>query len=264
MKVLLKSVCNWKATLALLFAWGEVWCGVAPSWANGERLDYDIRYGFVTAGEASLITRAGPDSLSMQFLTLAQNNGFFESVYPVKDTIRTVVRRGTYLPLSFKKITNEGGFHSRSLILFDRLAGRALVSDSVLTEKGRIKYKFDTTVSLGADFHCIISAFYKVRSMPLLPGTDLHLSAISGKKKYKMRVIVHGRETVTVSAGTFKCLVVEPVIEGDGLFQAKGSLRSWLTDDYLRLPVLMKSKISVGSIRAELRSWSQAALVLPP
>jgi hypothetical protein len=226
-------------------AFGE---GLFP-WTRGERLDYDIRYGFVTAGEASLITHPPRDSAKIEFVTLARNNGFFESVYPVKDTILTDVMRESLLPTRFRKITNEGDFHSRSSLLFDWGRNRVYSGDTVFAPNGKVKTASDTSLTLGGDFHCIISAFYKARSMSLVPGKETHIQAISGKKKYKMRIIVHGRETVEVAAGKFKCLVIEPVLEGDGL---------WLTDDSLRLPVLMRSKISVGSIRAELRQWSQA------
>jgi len=42
------------------------------------------------------------------------------------------------------------------------------------------------------------------------------------------------------------------VILGDGLFKAKGKLTIWLTDDEERLPVVMKSEIAIGSIKATL------------
>ena len=40
-----------------------------------------------------------------------------------------------------------------------------------------------------------------------------------------------------------------------GVFQHEGKLKVWLTNDRLRLPVLMKSKVLVGSIAAELTSY---------
>ena len=54
-----------------------------------------------------------------------------------------------------------------------------------------------------------------------------------------------------------KCIKVEPILDGDGIFQASGRLFIWFTDDSKRLPVLMKSEIIVGSIKAELIDFSQ-------
>ena len=42
--------------------------------------------------------------------------------------------------------------------------------------------------------------------------------------------------------------VVEPLMKSVGVFKHKGSLKVWLTNDRLKLPVLMKSKVLVGSI----------------
>jgi hypothetical protein len=36
---------------------------------------------------------------------------------------------------------------------------------------------------------------------------------------------------VTVEAGTFDCLVVEPILRGPAIFSQKGRLTVWMTDD---------------------------------
>jgi hypothetical protein len=102
----------------------------------------------------------------------------------------------------------------------------------------------------------VLSAFYYIRTQPLEVGDTLELAAVSGKKKYNLRVICHRRETIEVAAGKFRTLVVEPILKEDGLFKAKGKLTIWLTDDDAHLPVKMQSKIPVGSIKSELVSKS--------
>jgi hypothetical protein len=39
------------------------------------------------------------------------------------------------------------------------------------------------------------------------------------------------------------------------VFKQEGAIKVWLTDDRLRMPVLMKSKVFVGSIFAELEEY---------
>lgn len=82
-------------------------------------------------------------------------------------------------------------------------------------------------------------------------------SAVSGKKRYDLRVIIHGYEDINTQFGKKKCIKVEPILDGDGIFQASGRLFIWFTNDAMRLPVLMKSKIVVGSIKAELIDFNQ-------
>jgi hypothetical protein len=100
--------------------------------------------------------------------------------------------------------------------------------------------------------HSIMSAFYYVRTMPLTVGDTSRFSAVSGKKRYELKVLVHGRESLKTSIGTVNTVKVEPVLDGDGIFNSKGRIFIWLTDDDRRIPVLMQCEIALGSIKAKL------------
>ena len=76
-----------------------------------------------------------------------------------------------------------------------------------------------------------------------------------GDKVYPLDVIYKGKETVEVEAGTFDCIMVEPVIVEGGLFKTEGRIIIWLTDDELKIPVKVKTKILIGSIDAELAEY---------
>lgn len=248
-----------KLWMLLLFLFtAPAFSGVLPKWYSGEVLDFEISYGFMTAGNARMQVVAKKDSTHLDLITTAWNNGFFESMYKVADTIRTLVHRQGLRPLYLRKINHEGSYHAATTIVFQKDLEKIFLSDTVFKEPGVIKRSSDTVVTYDGEYHNILSSLYKVRMMYLQPGKSEYLLAVSGKKKYTLKVICHRRETVTVPAGTFPCLVVEPILQGDGIFQAKGSLTIWLSDDSRRIPVLMKSKIAVGSIRAELTHWKQS------
>ena len=227
-------------------------------WANGEQLSFRLSWGFVTAGSADMIATPLSDGKFL-FESVARNNGAFKSIYPVADTIRTISKGYNVLPESFKKILNEGSYHSTSQILFDRKNLKATLSDTVFTNARRqdVKSRVDTTISLNGYEHCIISAFYRVRNMDLSGKKDTYFSAVSGKKRYSLRVIIYGKESVETDLGKFDCIKVEPVLGDDGAFQASGRLFIWLTDDERRLPVLMRVKIPIGSIKGELVHFRQ-------
>jgi Protein of unknown function (DUF3108) len=174
--------------------------------------------------------------------SLAWCNKFFQSFYPVRDTVFSIIdARGIY-PLRFEKRLHEGGYHAKVSATYD--------------QKAHTLTTLDTTFSIAPFTHDVLSAFYYIRTQPLKVGDSFDLAAVSGKKKYNLRVICHGRETVKVPAGEFRTLIVEPVLKGDGLFKAKGKLMIWVTDDAHHMPVKMESKIPVGSIKAELVSKS--------
>lgn len=208
-----------------------------------ELLLFDVIWGgwsfnWVHAGTASLDLLPTPNPKVWEIRSVATGNRFFQSFYPVNDTVVSFVNAKGMYPLSFHKILNEGGYKARQRATYDQAAGRVRTDDS--------------TFAVPPFSHDILSAFYYIRTQPLAVGKSLELSAVSGNKSYRLRVICHREETVTVPAGTFRTWVIEPVLKEDGLFKAKGRLWIWVTRDERRLPVKMQSKIPVGSVKAEL------------
>jgi hypothetical protein len=245
-----------KNTIKFLIVLGSlVYSAPIDNWSKGEVLRYEIGWGFVTAGTAKMQVIPRPESGSLELLATAHNNGVFESIYPVRDTIRSLVSAQTLLPSFFRKINNEGTWHNHVQIEFNHAKNTARLSDTVFSSpppKAKIRRHSDTTVTLDPETHNIMSAFYFIRTLDLVPGQTKTFNAVSGKKKYKLKVIAHRYETIKVAAGSFRCLVVEPVLADDGIFKAKGKMTIWLTNDAQRIPVLVKSKIALGSIRVEL------------
>jgi hypothetical protein len=162
-------------------------------WLEGEVLTYRISWGIITAGEASLETRKTTGNRT-EFYSLAHNNGAFKSIYPVADTIYSRIQNGSFLPEVFRKITHEGSYHNKSVIRFDRAGAKAWLSDTVFSDpiKRKIKRATDTTISIFGKERCIISAFYFVRGMNFVVGEKMTFSAVSGKKRYDLRVVIHG------------------------------------------------------------------------
>jgi hypothetical protein len=210
-----------------------------------EKLLFNVIWGgwsfrWVTAGQATLELLPADVPGAWEIRSLAWCNGFFQTFYPVRDTVVSRIdSRGIY-PLKFEKHLHEGGYKASLSAAYDQ------ARHTVTTQ--------DTSFPIEPFTHDVLSAFYFIRTQRLVEGDTLELAAVSGKKKYSLKVLCHGRETIEVPAGKFKTLVVEPVLKEDGLFKAKGKLTIWVTDDEAHVPVKMQSKIPVGSIKAELVS----------
>ncbi|MCL2101312.1 MAG: DUF3108 domain-containing protein [Fibromonadales bacterium] len=216
----------------------------------GETLDYEISWGFISAGNASMLVRETKNANELEIISRAWNHSFFK-VLTVEDTVRTTVRADSLLPKVFNQKISEGSYKRNALTIYDFENKTVSIKDTAFSKSKRT-HAIDTTLTLDGDERCILSAFYLVRTFNLKPGDTLFFNAISGKKKYKLKVICHRRETINTALGKKRALVVEPIIQGDGLFKAKGRLLIWLTDDEERLPVLMKSEIAIGSVKASL------------
>mgnify|MGYP002626141125 CR=1 FL=1 len=226
---------------------------VQAPWMKGEKLSFTLSWGFVTAGYATLEVKPLPEGKT-EFLTFATANKTINKIYPVHDTVYTRVRNKGLMTDVFRKQLHEGTFHNKSVIRFDRRGEKAWLSDTVFTDMKtrKVKRSADTVVAIRGEEHSIMSAFYYVRTMPLTAGDTSRFSAVSGKKRYELKVVVHGRETLKTDLGKFQTVKVEPMLDGDGIFNSKGRIFIWLTDDDRRIPVLMECEIALGSIKARL------------
>jgi hypothetical protein len=209
----------------------------------GERLTFSIDYGIINAGWAVMEipgTRRYVGVECLDVRTEANSNAFFSKVHKVRDRASTFLDPESMLPLRFEKHQREGSYKKDIVIRFDR--------DVVYAA-----YENGDQVAMSPWAQDELSAFYYLRTLPLEVGRDVFIDNHANHKNYPLKVIVHGNETITVPAGTFEdCWVIEPVVREGGIFEAKGTLTIWLTNDERRMPVKMRTKIVVGSITASL------------
>ena len=210
----------------------------------GEHLEFDVTYGFITAGYATMSV----DRLiefenrpCYRIVTTANSNSFFSTFYNVDDRVESIIDAIGLFSWRFEKNLKEGKYRATRKFSFDQRNHKA-------------EYNNDTT-TVPPYVQDALSVFYYVRTQDLKVGESVFVDHYNDGKLYPMEIKVLKKETITVPAGTFECLVIEPLLQSVGVFKHEGKLKVWLTNDRLRLPVLMKSKVLVGSIAAELTSY---------
>ena len=101
-----------------------------------------------------------------------------------------------------------------------------------------------------------LSFMYYVRTLPLEVGDEYTINRYFKESGNPVVIKVLRRETVRVPAGTYRTIVVQPVIQTDGLFGEGGRAEIYFSDDRHRIPVLIKSRVPVvGSLTMSLRSF---------
>ncbi len=213
----------------------------------GEKLTFDVKYGFVTAGVAVMeipkIKRiSGREVYQITFKVNSIPS--FDPLYKVRDRYETYIDKEGIFPWRFEQHIREGGYSRDFSAFFDNRRGIAKTSEGT--------YKIPLYVN------DIISAFYYARLTDfskMKEGDIFELQNFYKDKVYPLQIVFHGKETIDVKAGTFRCIIVEPVIVKGGLFKTEGNIIIWLSDDQLRIPVKVKTKIIIGSIDAELTDY---------
>lgn len=144
--------------------------------------------------------------------------------------------------LRFEKHVREGKFKRDEEVWFD--------------QRQHVAHYRDKTLPIPPNTQDFLSAMYYFRTLSIEVGQAIAMANHTGGKNYPIYVKVLGKERITVPAGTFDCLVVEPVLQTSSIFEHKGKLTIWLTDDSLKMPVLMRSKVVVGAFEAVLKEYA--------
>jgi hypothetical protein len=91
-----------------------------------------------------------------------------------------------------------------------------------------------------------LSALYYLRTREeLAGGKAITFEVCDRGKTWSVEVQVLGREKVKTRAGEFATIKVKA---HRGIFMSDGEIFIWLTDDSRKVPVLIKSTVSIGSL----------------
>ncbi len=214
----------------------------------GERLVFDVNYGYITAGEAVMAiprfdTVEGRKTFRVQFTVNSLPS--FSWIYKVEDRYLTFIDAEAIAPLRFEQHIREGSYSRDFIAEFDHIKKIARTSEG--------------QHPIPAYVHDILSAFYYVRTVDLTAyktGDMMLLQNFYKDTSYELGVKILGRQELEVAAGTFRTIVVEPLVKEGGLFKSEGRIVIWLTDDAMKMPVRVNTKVVIGSIDTELREYS--------
>jgi len=217
------------------------------AFTTGEKLTFDVKYGFVKAGIAEYsipkISRlAGREVYNVLFRV--NSVPAFDAFYKVRDRYETYIDVQGIFPWRFEQHIREGKYSRDFSAFFDQRKGVAKTSEG--------------TYDIPLYVNDIVSAFYYARTLDytqMKEGDKILLENFYKDKVYPLEDVYRGKERVSVPAGTFNCIILEPIVVEGGLFKSEGNIVVWLSDDELKIPVKVKTKVLVGSIDAELNAY---------
>ncbi|HEY3307796.1 MAG TPA: DUF3108 domain-containing protein [Desulfuromonadaceae bacterium] len=212
-----------------------------------ERLEFDISYTGISAGRAvQEVTLEGDE---VHIVSTAHSAAWLKLFFPVDDRIESLLimsapPHNIGVPRLYRERIKEGWTRFQKDAVFDR-------QKLEVTTKDLIK-KTETTQKITKLTYDTLSSFFYFRSVPLQVGSSQYIDIFDCKKLWNTEVQVLRREEVETPLGKFKTVVIKPLLKSEGIFARTGDMHIWLTDDDRRIPVMMKSKVKIGSITATL------------
>lgn len=217
----------------------------------GETLEYDISWGIMTVGRAwikvdKLVVIEGKPVYHI--ISRSKSTAFIENFFHVDDVNEAWLDPETLKSYGYYKKIQEGGYFHNEWVLFDM--------SSKTFRGGKMNKKREISTfdgPLEGPVNDVFSSIYAVRAMELKADSTLEIK-VNTRRNWAMDVKVLRAEKAKTGYGKFKCYVVEPRVGDEGIFVPKKGKRMfvWLTDDNMRLPLMLRAEVFIGAVTAKL------------
>jgi len=217
----------------------------------GETLEYEIYWGVIHVGSAFIKVDGTVDISSRpawHIFSEAHSSSFIEKVYKVDDRNDSWMDSGDLSSRGYYRKLSEGRYFFNEWGVFDaegrRFYGRKM-------NKKRETSDFEGL--LERPVNDMLSGVYRLRSMRLEPGKPIEMD-VNTRRNWRLSIKPQKREKIETPYGSRKCILVEPMAGDAGLFVSKAGKRMliWITDDDLKLPMMLRADIFIGSVTAKL------------
>ena len=224
----------------------------------GEELVYKIYYNwnFVWMSAGELVFRV--HDLGDRYHITANGSTYksYDWFYKVRDKYEVYLDKNTLLPVASSREVAEGKYRLIDKLTFDR------ANSQVISQRGKSKEALETTeYAVDPCVHDVLSIIYYTRNVDvdqLSVGTAIPIKIFIDKKTWPLRVRYLGKvaDKRIHKLGKFKAILMSPDVIKGYIFKDENKLKIWASDDKNRLPLRIESPISVGSVKAILKSYN--------
>jgi hypothetical protein len=228
--------------------------GQESTYLPGEKVNFEIHYGVVQGGVASLEIKAdtfrGRDVYHSIFT--GKTTGMIDAVFKVMDIYESYIEPGSGLCIFSRRNIREGRYRKFNEVIFDHYSRP---DSSILTSDLSGVHVVEKNI------HDIISCFYYFREHYLPDfknfkrGDLITINTWFTDELYPIRLKYLGTDEIRTKVGRLKCLKFNPVTEVGRLFKTEDDVSFWFTADKNFLPVKVRFDIFVGSFVAEISSY---------
>lgn len=223
----------------------------ARPFSLGERLTYGVRVGPIGRGSAVAEIR-GVDTVRGRqvyhsVFTIRGSLLFFR----VDDAYDSWFDPRTFVSLRYRQKIDQGPYERNRT--YEIFPDRGIYLEPDKSERPTVDQPLDDGAFL-----------YFLRTIPLEVGKTYTFNRYFKPDRNPVMVTVARRERITVPAGTFDAVVLEPRIKAKGIFAEKARAEVWVQDDDTRAILQMSTHMPFGTVLFQLQSIEKAKLAERP
>lgn len=221
---------------------------------SGESFKFQISYGFINAGIATLnLTSSSYNGKNVFHAKgYGYTTGITKKLFRVEDDYQSYFDKNTGKPYRFIRKIDEGGYKKNQEGFFDHDKKNVLIKD--------YKNNNQNTFGITNNVQDIVSSFYFLRNHPkintLKKGESIEIDMFFDDEIYKFKLKFLGKEEIKTKFGKINALKFRPYVQSGRVFKEKESLTVWISDDENKIPLKIQASLLVGSLKAELINYS--------
>jgi hypothetical protein len=209
-----------------------------------ERLTYSVEWRLIRAGTVTIEKRPQQTSVKLESV------GIVSTLFRIQDSYN-VNFEDAWCATSSLMDSTEGKRHREDKVTFDRNQNHAFFVEKDLVQNKILK-QGETSIP-----HCVsdpMGAFAKLRTMSVPVGQSVQLPVSDGRKSAAVKVTALNKEQIKTPLGTFDAIRYEADLMNGVVYQRKGDVYLWLSEDSRRLPlqIRVKTKFPVGAVTLQL------------
>jgi len=227
------------------------------SFLGGEELVYQIYYNWkfiwIPAGEVKFTAREIDDRylLSVRGKTFPSYDSFFK----VDDDYYSEVDKETLLPYMFRRDIEQGNYFRYDSIVFDQ-DKQQLIEYYGKTKEKAIRNPLEFTT--GVCTQDLVSMLYHLRNRDISDvkkGEKFPIHLFFDKDLYNLELEFKKRAVKKIKdLGKYKVMHIRPKLIAGEVFNDEAHMDIWVSDDANRIPLLIQSAVTLGSVKAVLKS----------
>lgn len=220
---------------------------------KGELLKFRVHYGILDAGEATLevkdINKKIGNRDVFHIVGSGKSNGAFDWFFKVRDRYETYLDHEAIVPWLFLRNIQEGSYKLTQNVIFNHYADLAKSNEGKETKTPN-------------NVQDLVSTYYYARCLDYTNakiGDIFTLQTFLDDEVFTFSYKYLGKETITTSLGTFKCVKFCPTLLKGRVFKKEDDMTVWITDDENKIPVRAQAEILVGSVKMDLMHYENVA-----
>lgn len=226
------------------------------AFTDGERLEYKMYYnlGFVWIPAGEVVFEVSEKATTYEMKATGKTYKSYDKIFKVNDYFYSSVNKETLYPKNFVRIIEEGSYKIFDSIFFDQ--------DKNVAVSFHGSNRVDATKKVHRLDQCmqdIVSNIYYMRNIDtdgMNKGDKIAVKMIFDKEIYPINIRYNGKEKKEIKDfGTFKTIKIHPDLVAGNVFKDGDKMTIWVSDDKNKLPLMIESPVSVGSVKAVLKSY---------